>query len=420
MFAEIIEMALILKSSSEEELSQGEEDDDSDSAFDEEEATPVKSTRGGRGRGRGRGVGRGRGRGRGSRGGPGSRGGRVSRSSGRPVGRPRKDPNAPPVPLKRKRVQKASSKAARGAEPEPEFKLMHTDAITAYVKGDYEEAIRKIKIAITINPEIFPAHALYSELLADQGRYEEATAALFTGAHVRPSDTAVWEDVARRILEFPDLDRQVALKDALYCYSRVIEHQPDSEIARLKRAEINAELGSTGKAFSDLAKVLLGSPYDLNILRSMAEMAELDDELRDMQMYYETAIAHYMELEPQPGPDASFSWDDANVYLDTFGLARNWDQGIQATKGIARWLLGRSSEAYWNNVVDNDCEYDVEDSPRRIKQNGFVPGQFPNEAYGAGLPLEIRVKLGLFRLESDPEHVDEARVSSLLLIYKLD
>ena len=69
----------------------------------------------------------------------------------------------------------------------------------------------------------------------------------------------------------------------------------------------------------------------------------------------------------------------------------------------------------WERFDEDDREWDGYDSPRRIKTNGFIPDQWPRDSYGLGLPLELRIKLGLFRLKMGYEHKDEALVSSLEL-----
>ena len=44
----------------------------------------------------------------------------------------------------------------------------------------------------------------------------------------------------------------------------------------------------------------------------------------------------------------------------------------------------------------------------------YIPGRYEVKAYGDGLPLELRVKLGIYRLNLGDDNFEEARVRSQL------
>lgn len=294
-------------------------------------------------------------------------------------------------------------------EPSPEFKMLHSEATSAFIDGDYDRAIDLVKRAIQINPEIFAAHSLLSEILLAQGQKDKALTALFSGAHTRPRDATVWAKVARLILDRAGEDRQAALNDVLYCYSRVVEINPQNYNARFQRAAIYRELGHNGRAATEYERILKEIPHNTRALRHLAETyIDLNDVQKAVD-HYEDSVTYFMSLDPEDAPE--FSWSDINIYVELFSYLKQYERGLKALKSTSRWLLGRKGDTMWEDFDDDDREWDAGDSPRRIKTDGYIPKQWPRDSYGLGLPLELRIKLGLFRLKMGYEHKDEALVS---------
>lgn len=294
----------------------------------------------------------------------------------------------------------------RPLEPSHEFKTLHSEATSAFIDGDYERATELVKRAIQINPEMFAAHSLLSEVFLAQGEKDKALTALFSGAHTRPKDPSVWAKVARMVLERAGDDRQTALNDALYCYSRVVDIDQHNLNARFQRAALYRELGHNGRAATDYERVLKGSPHNVRALRHLAE-TYID--LSNVQIafdYWSDSVEYYMTVDPDEAPE--FSWSDVNIYAELFTYLGRHDEGLGAIKSLCRWLLGRGDDTMWEDFHEDDREWDSNDSPRRIKTDGYIPKQWPRDSYGLGLPIELRIKLGLFRLRMGYDHKDEA------------
>lgn len=291
-------------------------------------------------------------------------------------------------------------------EPSPEFKLLHSEATSAFIDGDYDRAIDLVKRAIQINPEMFAAHSLLSEIFLAQGEKGKALTALFSGAHTRPRDPTVWAKVARMILARAGNDRIDALQDVIYCYSRVLEIDPRNYNVRFQRAALYRELRYNGRAAAEYERILNDVPHSTRALRHLAE-AYIDLEKVDKAVTrWAESVEYYISLDPEEAPD--FSWSDVNIYAELYALLGQHEKGLKALKQLARWLLGRKDDTMWETFDEDDREWDADDSPRRIKVDGYIPGQWPRDSYGLGLPLELRIKLGLFRLRMGPEHKDEA------------
>ncbi|GMG37293.1 unnamed protein product [Aspergillus oryzae var. brunneus] len=297
-------------------------------------------------------------------------------------------------------------------EPSPEFKILHSEATSAFIDGDYDRAIELVKQAIQINPEMFAAHSLLSEIWLAQGHKDKALTALFSGAHTRPKDPTVWAKVARMILERAGEDRQSALNDVVYCYSRVIDVNPKNFNVRFQRAAIYRELGYNGRAATEYERILKELPHNARALRHIAEIyIDLNDVQKAVD-HWADSVEYFLSLDPEEAPE--FSWSDVNIYAELYGYLSQPEKGLWALKTLSRWLLGRKNDTMWEDFDEDDREWDVSDSPRRIKADGYEPGRWPRDSYGLGLPLELRIKLGLFRLRMGYQHKDEALVSLLL------
>lgn len=298
-------------------------------------------------------------------------------------------------------------------EPSPEFKMLHSEATSAFIDGDYDRAVILTKQAIQINPEMFAAHSLLSEIFLAQGQRDKALTALFSGAHTRPRDPTVWAKVAKMIMNRAGEDRLTALNDVIYCYSRVLVINPKNYNARFQRAAIYRELGHNGRAATEYERILKELPHSIRALRHIAETYIDSNEVQKAVDHWTKSVKHLITLDPSRAPE--FSWSDVNIFAELYGYVGDHAKGLRYLKALCRWLLGRKDDNMWERFDEDDREWDGYDSPRRIKTNGFIPDQWPRDSYGLGLPLELRIKLGLFRLKMGYEHKDEALVSSLEL-----
>lgn len=304
----------------------------------------------------------------------------------------------------------------KALDPGPEFKMFHSEATSAFIDGDYDRAHEFVNQAIQINPEMFPAHSLLSEIWLAKGDNARALQALWNGAHTRPKDPTVWMKVARLLLERAGESRASALNDVIYCYSRIVDIQPGNYNVRFQRAALYRELGHNGKAASEYERILNDKPYSTRALRHIAEIfIDLNDVDRAIT-HWSKSVNHFLSLDPDRVRD--FSWSDINIYAELFGYVSRPREGLYHLKTLSRWILGRKDDIMWADFEDDDREWDSQDSPRRIKTDGYIPGHWPRDSYGLGLPLELRVKMGMFRLKMGHNHHGEAMVSSKQYIHE--
>lgn len=298
------------------------------------------------------------------------------------------------------------------AEPSREFKKLQSEATQAFiVEGDMEKALVIARKAVQTNPEIYAAHSLLSEVLLTMGRKEDSVGASFSGAHTK-RDPKIWWSVADRTLELAlGTDererRQAFLVQAVYCLTMVLKFDNEDYGARMERMRLQLELGNTSKARRDCEKMLEIQPNDAGVLRQLAELCiTVEENARAKKLYDEFIEAHIAGTLDDAD---SFTWSFINIYLDLLDRLAMWQEAIHKLRVLSRYLLKRSEETYWDDF-DDDREWDVEDEPRRLGTEKFMPGRYELAAYGLGLPIELRIKLGLFRLRSGIQHYNEALV----------
>ena len=302
------------------------------------------------------------------------------------------------------------------ADPGPEFKNLQNRASDAYVEKNYQAAIDYANRAIQLNPEIFATHSLLSEIHLEMGDMQRSLEALIVGAPTK-RDKNLWFHIIERIWDleeekYPLYNRGVKIALALSCLKEILLMDPNDYEAREQKLKIEVELGNNGKAISLCAKMLEIRPSETEVLREMARLSTKSGRhaakyLDKVLNSFGSTIAYFTKNESPA--TSNFDWSLLNYYLELLERVKNYDKALTSLKMLSRWLLGRNEEKYWDSQQD-DREWDVGDEPRRIGVSGFTPGDYPNETYGEGMPLEIRVKMGVYRLHMGPSHLAEALV----------
>ena len=284
----------------------------------------------------------------------------------------------------------------------------------AFIANDYDGAEGLTLQALQINPEMYPAHSLLSQIHAARGDADKALVAAWNGAHTRPRDVEMWSRIAWMLLDRGENHKITTLRDAIYCYTRIISIDKSNVEARYQRAALNRELGKLKQVASEYEQLNKYLPHDTTVLRHLAQVSiELNEPERALRHYKATA-SYYQDLEPTN--PTSFTWSDVNILAELHIFNQEYDEGLELAKSLSRWLLGRRSDRCWENFTEDDREWDMENDPRRIEFSDFVPDKYEVRAYGIGLPLDLRIKLGIFRLKSKNQNLEESMVWSMISV----
>jgi len=281
----------------------------------------------------------------------------------------------------------------------------------AFLSGDYSLARDLVFEVIRINAETHQAWTTLASIFREQGDMSKSLSAMVYAAHLRPKDVNGWLRCARFALENTGEDEAGSLNTARLCYSAALRVDATNQDARLGKGLVCHKQGHLAAAISDYKAVLKHRPYDLEIVRKLAE-ACVDNRQADAAV--PSAIAAYKRFfeheKTKPGLEqAEAPWIDIGIYVELFASTGRYQEAIQEAKALARWALGRESESYWRAWFSDDREWDVDDE-RRASVSEFRPGLWSPELYGRSFPWDLRARLAIYRFRLGNE--EEAMVSS--------
>ncbi|OSS46269.1 hypothetical protein B5807_08699 [Epicoccum nigrum] len=349
----------------------------------------------------------------------GSRGGRR----GRPAGRGRGGFHGPNRKQLRGKKNPGRPSGKRGprpiADPGPEFRSLQRAANEKFIAREYQAALEYGQKAVQLNPEIFDAHNIVAESYAAMGEELKSIESLIIGAPTK-RDPELWHLIIERVkkldtTDHPTYTEEVKTAVVLQCLKSIIALDVTNYEARSLKLEIEARLGHVSKCVNLGAKMLKTlreqkQDPDTEVLKIMAMMGtSTPKQTRRHLMKIIDEFDQAIELYTGPSRNAETSdldWELINIYLDLLDRSRDYDRALKRLKDISRWKQGRRNETYWDEQKD-DREFDIDDFPRRVEVFDFKR-KAKSAKYGESLPLEIRVKMGLFRLRRSADDYAEA------------
>ncbi|CAG8972020.1 hypothetical protein HYALB_00008305 [Hymenoscyphus albidus] len=314
------------------------------------------------------------------------------------------EPIVEPKALKpRRKVHRGPRKAA---EPTGEIKMRLGIANDLIFAQRFEEAMEVLDEIIVINAETASAWTKKAAILKEWGQLENAIKSLLYAAHLRYKHLEAWFHCVDFIEDHAGDHRPEFLYLLHICYSRALRADITSVRAQFGKADLFYEEKKYKQALPRYTKILQKfSPHNTSALRKIADCAIEMGKYGAAIKAYEEEIA-YFRSEPEDS-EFFFDWDDAMTYADLLSFGEDHERALKELKSLSRWLLGRGAETYWDNVTEDDAEWD-DDDDRRTYTHNYVPGKYDENCYGLGLPLGVRISLGIYRLRLGPRHRDEA------------
>ncbi|KAF5981140.1 TFIIIC-like transcription initiation factor, partial [Fusarium bulbicola] len=302
-------------------------------------------------------------------------------------------------------------KGARGprkaAKPRGDITARLSKVNQAFLSGDYPLALDLVFEVIRINAETHQAWTTLSSIFHEQGDMSKSLSAMVYAAHLRPKDVNGWLHCASSALGNVADDEAGNLNTARLCYSAALRADHTNIDARLGKGLVCHRQGHLAAAISDYKVVLEHRPYDIEIVRKLAE-ACVDN--KQAEAAVPSAIAAYKrffdherakpQMEIMEAP-----WRDIGIYVELFAATGRYQEAIQESKSLSRWLLGREAEAYWDQWTSDDREWDMDDE-RRAAVPGFIAGVSSPDTYGQSFPWDLRARLAIYRFRLSDE--DEA------------
>ncbi|KAG6017194.1 hypothetical protein E4U54_008069 [Claviceps lovelessii] len=288
----------------------------------------------------------------------------------------------------------------KAAKPRGDITARLSKVNQAFLSGDYDRALDIAFEVIRINAETHQAWTALSSIFRERGEPDRALSAMVYAAHLRPKDVSGWLNSASFALELSTDDDSPNLHTARLCFSAALRADRTNIEARAGKASVCYRQGHLSAAIAEYEYILKHQPYNLDIIRKLAE-ACVDS--RNAALTTPSAISAYARyfdhvVDICEEQDSNLLWHDIGMFVELLASVEKYQQAIFEIKRRSRWLAGRISEAFWDEWQADDREWDETDE-RRLSVPGFVACESDSTRFGLFLPLEFRVRLATYRLK---------------------
>ncbi|CAL9731604.1 transcription factor tau 131 kDa subunit [Monosporozyma unispora] len=346
----------------------------------------------------------------------------------------------------KKKNRRGKNKFKREKPVDPEVAQLLSEANEAFVKNDLPTAERLFNKIIKKDPRNFAAYETLGDIYQLQGRMNDCCNSWFLAAHINSSDWEFWKIVA--VLSF-DLEHY---RQAIYCFSRVINLNNEEWESIYRRALLYKKMGQIRKALNGFQKLYENNPYDANILRELAilnvDYNRVPEAIKLYMDVYESNVKRRQAVvdasenalvssdDEDDGTDSEddadetandvmtdemyqeekklypgvnwkkfnkkhrcipFDWSSLNIVAELFlKIPGKTNENIKKIKTCARWIQHRELQTFWDDSID-DSEFDN----RRLKNSRYDSLPDEEKAKEYILPIDIRVRLGLLRLDTE-------------------
>ncbi|KAG0362893.1 transcription factor TFIIIC subunit tfc4 [Gamsiella multidivaricata] len=302
------------------------------------------------------------------------------------------------------RTQKEKRRMKRKGEViyPPEIQKLLGMANHAYVSKDYKLAVDLFQQVIVTHPSVFQAWNIMGVIQEELGNTEKALQLYLVAAHLTPKDGALWKKLA--VISKADKHDMDALWDRSVMYQ--ILDQPNKAIQGFQK--LLKVKPHYMPALEELVKIYSSLEQDNKRYRENMHQAMVD---------YEAAYLHYSSLpdrfsNPNGDPfditdeddqaeqqNEPFGYSALNMLSELYIMFEEYEKPITMIKTWSRRLQRRSHQTWWDDYKD-DREFDTDPDDEDLQAS-------LGENRTRGLPVDLRVKLGICRLMM--EEVKEAK-----------
>ncbi|KAG0231859.1 transcription factor TFIIIC subunit tfc4 [Actinomortierella wolfii] len=287
----------------------------------------------------------------------------------------------------------------------PDIQALLGEANKAYTERNYNRAIEFYQQVIMKNKSVYQAWNTMGEIQKEMGNHDKALSLFLVAAHLRPKDGEKWKQLGMMSREF-GYDQQ-----ALYCFGKAVRADRTDVDALWDRSFMYAAVGNTEQAIQGFLRVLQLRPHNMGALEELVKLyGTLPPESRNYKenmqkalQLYEAAYNYYSSQEDpyssgnlnpfemdEQEEEVPFGYSALNMLSELYMMFDEYEKPIQCIKTWSLRLQHRSHQLWWDDYAD-DREFDA--SP---EDEAFQAELGDRRTHG--LPVDLRVKLGLCRL----------------------
>lgn len=300
----------------------------------------------------------------------------------------------------KKMNKKKRKQLLRPSKMKDEANVYYQLAQKEYENNALEDAILMCEEAIKHDPDSKLPYWLLDVIYSDLGDVEKSLKAKVAAA-LLDKNADEWIDVARISADLGHLDQ------ATIFYSRAIELDETDVATMFELVELYLKLNKISPARDVMVRAHRVEPANPEVTNQLGRIYLMQGMIQDAVNLFENILQQNKDtafLDPEQVQP--FRWSELNSLAELYYKQKAWHKTIRSIKSIARWLLERGNETWWDDVK-NDAEFD--ERRDQVKKNLSKENE---EQYQ--LPLDIRVKLLMARMQLGD--FDEAREHTKILL----
>lgn len=311
--------------------------------------------------------------------------------------------------------QRRGLKKMRRPVPEQAFshevQSIMRDANLLYVEERLHEAIEKFQEVIRIEPTARKAWAYLATCNEELGLTEKSIQAKIIEATLTPRATDLWIQLAQSSSN-ARLNRQ-----AVYCFEQAIKTSTEKDKSDVldvmwDRAVLLRQIGDTVKATEAFNQLLRLRPHSNEVLNNLIPLfIQRGQTLRAIKVLEQARDFNFSHFpDPTTGDAAhlaTYLFSEVATLADLLLMNQEPVAALHAVRQGARWLQGRASETFWDQVVEDDREFD------QSREADSRPGAI---SYGRRVemapvyePLDVQLRLRLGFARAKIGDINEAQ-----------
>lgn len=288
------------------------------------------------------------------------------------------------------RARRLFMKQAQSKVNDPEVKLNLAQGHEAFVKGQYELALGHFKAVLNVDAKNSSAFKGLASVAEQMGNNQERLNYLIKAAE---SDQwgDLWEQIAHLQLEMGHTE------SAVTSLGKAINLKPSDKASLMyTKAILHKELKQYSKSLEMFRRLKDLDPLNPIYIKELAAVYVLEKRESDAINLYRDLLEKNKKTNGKTLPE--FQWTELNILCELYIAKRMWKEALQDIKDASRLIQGRTDETWWDSKKEN---FDMEFDERRIEFLENNHGKYPPDSLYKeyDLPIDIRFKIGLIRLE---------------------
>jgi len=275
--------------------------------------------------------------------------------------------------FKRKKIRDSSGAVRRAPREQtlaaPVAALL-SEANFAYVEYDLPKTISKLEEVIKLEPAVRSAWATLALCYDELGEPEKAMQCRIMQAHLTSRPIDLWVELAS------GSQAKGYYQQAQYCLSKAISSSREKDRVDVidimwERCKLFEEMNEPRKAAFSYMNMLHYRPQNQSIIRQLIPLLFRLNMIEKAIEILQNCEEWNMEAFPDPlldpammdesvAPDVRNTYDSNEVVTlaDLLLRANRPQEALHTVRRGARWLDGRGSEVFWNDVTADDREFD--------------------------------------------------------------